>query len=67
MSHLVNQRFANHRANLVVVLAVFLDGTLVEGDAVGQVVPEAPRPFGQWRSVIEAVEGIGRLDLHFRE
>src|SRR5690242_19226879 len=40
--HFVNQRFADDRANLVLVLAVLLDRPLIDGDAIGQGVAVAP-------------------------
>ena len=64
---LVDQRLANHGANLVVVFAVFLDRPLKKRDAIGQDVAERPCAFGERGALIEAVQRIGRLDIHFLE
>src|SRR5688572_2033856 len=64
---LVNQRLADDDANLVLVLAVFLDRALKERDAIGQRVAEPPGPLRQRGALVEPVQRIGRLDLHFLE
>src|SRR5688572_16307619 len=63
----VNQSLADHRADLVLVLAVLLDRTLVERDAIRQGVSECPGTLRERRALIQAVKRIGRLDLHFFE
>src|SRR5687768_13258216 len=67
VSDFVDQRLADDGANLVLVFAVFLDGTLEQRDAVGQGKGDIRRALGQWGSLIEPVERVGRLDLHFFE
>src|SRR6266480_3871570 len=64
---LVDQRLRNAVAHVVFGLAVFFDDALEQRDAVRQGVAIAPRPFRQRRSLIQAVEGVGRLDLHLLE
>ena len=43
------------------------EGQEVDGDAVGEGVAERPRALRQRRALVEAVERVGRLDLHLLE
>jgi hypothetical protein len=64
VADLVDERLADDGAHVVLVLAVLLDRALEDGDAVGQPVAVGPLALGQRRALVEAVERIGRLDLH---
>src|SRR4026207_2275801 len=64
---LVNERLTNDGADFILVFAAFLDRSLKERDAIGELIPVLPRAFGERRSLIQAVQRIGRLDLHLIE
>src|SRR5882672_3396141 len=53
----VNQRFADHRPGIVIVLAIFLDGFLKNRDAVWERVAVPPGPLGKGRALVETVQG----------
>jgi hypothetical protein len=59
----MNQRFSDDRTDVIIVLAVLLDRLLKNRDAVRKGVAVGPRTLGQRRSLIEAVQRVGRLDL----
>src|SRR6187431_1845266 len=54
----VNERFADDRAQFILVFAVLLDRALKERDTVREVVPECPGAFGQRRALVEAKERV---------
>src|SRR5262245_55012539 len=67
MAHFVNQRFSDDGAHVSVVVAVLLDRLLKNRDAVRKGVAVGPRPLWQRRPLIQAVQRVGRLDLHLFE
>ena len=68
MTDLVNQRFADDRADLVfIAVAVVLDRPLKDGDDVGQAVTVSGTALGQRRALVESEQRVGRLDLHLLE
>src|SRR4029453_10988714 len=67
VTHLMDQRLSDDGAHVVVALAIFLDRLLKNGDAVREGVAVAPRALWERRPLIQAVQGVGRLDLHLLE
>ena len=53
--------------NLVGVFTILLDRPLKDGDAVWQRVAEGPCALGERRPLVEPVQRVGRLDVHFTQ
>src|SRR5262249_20143104 len=63
----VDERFSDDGADFVLVVAVFFDWFLQEGHAVRKRVAVTPGALCEGSALIQAVQGVGRLDFHLIE
>src|SRR5262245_30049306 len=67
VANLVNQRLTDRHHEVVLILSFTLVRSLKDQDAVGQGVAVVPSPFSERRSLVQAEQRVGRLDLHVVE
>src|SRR5262245_50093321 len=67
VADLVNERLPDNGTDFVFVLAVLFNGLLEERDAIGKLIAVLPRALGQRRALIQAIQRVGRFNLHLIE
>lgn len=65
--YLVDDGLGHAGQYLVIGVSLSFNRLLEDGDTIGKSVAKVPRPGGEWSSLIEAEEGIRRLNAHLSE
>src|SRR4249920_1279301 len=67
VANLMDQRFADDGAHLVLILTILFDRLPEESNPIGERVSVTPGTFWERRPLIEPVQRVGRLDFHLAE